>query len=42
MKKEKYSSCDLELIRFKANDVLLSSDDPDYEDDELPFVSNNS
>lgn len=38
MIKEKYDPCELEIIRFRTSDVLLTSGES--EDDELPFVPN--
>ena len=39
MNKEKYERTDLEIIKFQTEDVIMTSD-PEYEDDELPFVPN--
>ena len=39
MKKEKYERTELEIIKFRTEDVITTSS-IDYEEDELPFVPN--
>ncbi len=39
MKKEKYERSELEIIKFRTQDVIATSG---YEDDELPLISDSS
>lgn len=38
MEKEKYFSLEMEIIKFDTEDVIVTSDFPVNEDDELPVV----
>ena len=40
MIKEKYECTELEIIKFKTEDVVLTSAGIKYEEDELPIVKN--
>ena len=42
MKKEKYEQTELEIIRFRTEDVIVTSGGGiDYEEDELPITPNH-
>lgn len=38
MEKEKYFSLEMEIIKFDTEDVIVTSNCPANEDDELPVV----
>lgn len=39
MEKEKYELAELDIIEFQTEDVIMTSG-IEYEEDELPFISN--
>ena len=42
MQKERYESTELEIIRFRTEDVIVTSGGGiDYEEDELPITPNH-